>query len=78
MHACGQLVYFVSTKVTRTVGGVYSFNLAGGPVDVVLKNESNSCSEIKRVAPFKNSLAFIDSGAYQVKGCDPVEKVVTF
>ena len=43
---CCQLVYFVSTKGPRTVGGVYSFNLAGGSLDVVLKNESNSCSEI--------------------------------
>ena len=52
---CCQLVYFVSTKGPRTVGGVYSYNLTVGSVDVVLKNESNSCSGIKRVAPFKNS-----------------------
>ena len=24
-------------------GGLYSFNLAGGPVDVLLNNETNSC-----------------------------------
>ena len=49
----GWLVYFVSAKGPRTVGGLYSFNLAGGPVDVLLNNETNSCSEIKRVVFFK-------------------------
>ena len=51
LAVCGQLVHFVSTKSPRNVGGVYSFNLAGGLVDVVLKK-----SEIKRVEPFKNKL----------------------
>ena len=58
-------------------GGLYSFNLAGGPLDVLLNNETNSCSEMKRVASFKNILAFTDSGAYQVKVYDSVSKVVT-
>ena len=59
----GQLVYFaVCAKGPRT-GGLYSFNLAGGPVDVLLNNETNSCSEIKRVASFKSILAFTYSGA---------------
>ena len=40
----------------------------------LLNNETNSCSEIKRVASFKNILAFTDSGAYQVKVYDPVDK----
>ena len=44
-----------------------------GEVDVLLNNETNSCSEIKRVASFKNILA----GAYQAKVYDPVDKVVT-
>ena len=49
----GRLVYFaVCAKGPRT-GGLYSFNLAGGPVDVLLNNETNSCSEIKRVASLK-------------------------
>ena len=73
----GRLVYFVSAKDLRTVGGLYSFNLAGGPVDVLFKNETNFCAEIKRVACFKNILASTDSGAYQVKVYDPVDKVVT-
>ena len=70
-------VSFVSAKGPRTVGGLYSFNLAGGPVDVLFKNETNFCAEIKRVACFKNILASTDSGAYQVKVYDPVDKVVT-
>ena len=70
-------VSFVSAKGPRTVGGLYSFNLAGGPVDVLFKNETNFCAEIKRVACFKNILASTDSGAYQVKAYDPVVKVVT-
>ena len=77
LAVCGRLFYFVSAKGPRTVGGLYSFNLAGGPVDVLLNNETNSCSEIKRAASFKNILAFADSGAYQVKVYDPVDKVVT-
>ena len=35
----GWLVYFVSAKGPRTVGGLYSFNLAGGPVDVLLRDQ---------------------------------------
>ena len=77
LAVCGRLVYFVSAKDPRTVGGLYSFNLAGGPVNVLLNNETNSCSEIKRVASFKSILVFTDSGAYQVKAYDPVDKVVT-
>ena len=46
-------------------------------VEVLLNNETNSCSEITRVASFKNILAFTNSGAYQVKVYDPVDKVVT-
>ena len=69
LAVCGRLVYFASAKGPRTVGG-------GGPVDVLLHNENNSCSEINRVASFKNILAFTDSGAYQVKASDPVDKVV--
>ena len=67
LAVCGWLVYFVSAKGPRIVGGLYSFNLAGGPVDVLLNNNTNSCSEIKRVTSFKNVLPFTDSGAYQVK-----------
>lgn len=73
---CGRLVYFVSAKGLRTVGGLYSFNLPGGLVDVLLNNKTNSCSEIK-CASFKNILAFTDSKAYQVRVYDPVDKVVT-
>ena len=58
-------------------GGLYSFNLAGGPVDALSNNETNSCSEIKRDASFKNILAFTDSGAYQIKVYDSVDKVAT-
>ena len=77
LSVCGKLIYFVSLKGLRTVGGFYSFNLAGGPVDVLLKNETILCLEIKCVASFKNILAFTDSRAYQVKVYDPVDKVVT-
>ena len=43
----------------------------------MLKNETNSCSEIKRVAPFKYSLAFTESRAHLVKVYNPIDKVVT-
>ena len=78
LAVCGRLFYFVSAKDPRNVGRLYSFNLAGGPVDVLLNNETNSCSEIKRVASFKNILALTDSGAYQVEVYDPVDKVIPF
>ena len=47
-----------------------------GDVDVLLNNETKSFSEIRRVASLKNILAFTDSGAYEVKVYDPVDKVV--
>ena len=43
----------------------------------MLRNDINSCSEVKRVTPFKNSLAFTDTKAYQVKVSNPVDKIVT-
>lgn len=43
----------------------------------MLKNETNSCSEIKRVEPFKNSLAFTEFRAHLVKVYNPIDKVVT-
>ena len=49
-------VCFVSAKGPRTIAGLYSFNLAGGPVDVLLNNETNSCSEIKCVASFQKNI----------------------
>ena len=48
LAVCGRVAYFVAAKCPRTVGGVYSFNLEGGPVDIVLKNETTFCSEIKK------------------------------
>ena len=36
LAGCVRLVYFVSAKGPKTVGGLYSFNLAGGPVDVLV------------------------------------------
>ena len=41
-----------------------SLFLEGGPVDIELKNKTNSCLEIKRVVPFKNCLPFTGPGAY--------------
>ena len=43
----------------------------------MLKNETNSCSEIKRVEPLENSLAFTEFRAHQVKVYNPVDNVVT-
>ena len=53
LAVCGRLVDFVSAKGPRIVGSLYSFNLAGVPVDVLLNNETNSCSEIKLLHPSK-------------------------
>ena len=55
----------------------YTLNLAGELIDFHLNNETNSCSEIKRITSFKNIMAFTDSGAYQVNVYGPVDKVVT-
>ena len=46
-------------------------------VEEGIQKRQRRCSEIKRVASFKNILAFTDSGAYQVKAYDPVNRVVT-
>ena len=80
LAVCGRLVYFASAKGPRIVGGLYSFNLAGGPVDVLLNNvnETIRAQKLNVLHPsFKNILAFTDSGAYQVKVYDSVDKVVT-
>ena len=53
LAVCGRLVYFVSAKDPRTVGGLYSFNLAGGPVDVLLNNESNFAQKLNVLHPLK-------------------------
>ena len=55
----------------------YSLNLAGEPIGFLLHNETNSCSEIKRITSFKSILVFTDFGAYQVNVYGPVDKVVT-
>lgn len=77
LTVCGHVAYFVGAKSSRHVGGLYGFHLEGGQVEAILKNESTVCSEIKKVAVFKNTLAFTDSGARQIKAFDPVDKAVT-
>ena len=75
---CGRLVYFfLHWALELLVVCKYSLNFASEPIDFLLNNETNSCSEIKRITSFKNILTFTDSGPYQVNVYGPVDKVVT-
>ena len=58
------------------VGGLYSFNLEGGPVDSV-KERDQFLLRNQTSCTLKNSLVFTDSGDCQVKAYNPVDKVVT-
>ena len=58
----------------------YSLTLAVEQIDVLINNETNSCSEIKRITSLKNILTFTDSTYYLVDWVNvygPVDKVVT-
>ena len=55
-------------------GGLYVCNLSSLEVDLLLKNNSESCKEIKRIcAEFENGLPFIESGDRKVNFFCPSE-----
>ena len=68
-----QLAYFAVVGVT---GGLYVCNLSTLKVDVLLKNNSESCGEIKRLCGFQRGKAFTDLRERNVKYFCPSEKTV--
>ena len=57
-------------------GGLYVCNLSSLEVELLLKNSSESCKEIKRLCEFEDWIAFTDSGDRKVKFFCPSEKKV--
>ena len=66
-------VYFAAVGA---VGGLYICNLSSLEVDILLKNNSESCVEIKTLCEFENEIAFTDLGDRKVKLFCPAEKTV--
>lgn len=50
-------VYLAAVGV---VGGLYACNLLSLKVDILLKNNSESCVEIKTLCKFENGIAFTE------------------
>ena len=73
MDVLTQRAYFAAVGV---VGGLYVCNLSSLEVDVLLKNNSESCVEIKRLCEFENGIAFTDLGDRKVKFFCPSQKNV--
>jgi len=73
MEVFKRKVYFAAVGV---VGGLYVWNLSSLEVDILLKNNSESCVEIKTLCEFENGIAFTDLGDRKVKLFCPAEKTV--
>ena len=58
------------------VGGLYVCDLSSLEVDQLLKNNSKSRKEMKRLCEFEDGIAFTDSGDRKVKFFSPYEKNV--
>lgn len=64
MEVFKQKFYFAAVGV---VGGLYVCNLSSLEVDILLKNNSESCVEIKALCEFENGIAFTELGDRKVK-----------
>ena len=66
VDALRQQAYFFICSV-GVAGGVYVCSLSSLKVDLFLKNNSETCNEIKMLCGFGNGIVFIDLGARKVK-----------
>ena len=58
------------------IGGQYVCNFSALKVDVLLKNNSESCGEIKRLCDFQSGIAFTDLRARNVKYfCPSIDQI---
>ena len=73
MEVLTQRAYFAAVGLDS---GFYVCNLSSLEVDLLLKSNSESCKEIKRLRQFEDGIAFTDSGDQKVKFLCPSEKVV--
>ena len=71
MEVLTQRAYFAAFGLD---GGLYVCNLSRFKVDLLLKNNSQSCKEIKRLCEFEDGIAFTDSGDRKSKFLCPSEK----
>ena len=68
-----QIAYFAAVGLD---GGLYICDLSSLEVDQLLKNNSESCKEIKRLCEFEDGIVFTFSGDRKVKFFSPSEKNV--
>ena len=68
-----QRAYFAAVGLD---GGLYVCDLSSLEVDQLLKNNSKSRKEMKRLCEFEDGIAFTDSGDRKVKFFSPSEKNV--
>ena len=68
-----QIAYFAAVGLD---GGLYICDLSSLEVDQLLKNNSESCKEIKRLCEFEDGIVFTVSGDRKVKFFSPSEKNV--
>lgn len=73
MEVLEQKAYFAAVG---NVGGMYVCNLSSLESEVLLKNNSESCVEIKGLCKFETGIAFTDLGDRKVKLFCPTEKTV--
>ena len=73
MEVLERKVYFAAVGA---VGGLYVYNLSSLEVDILLKNNSESCVEIKTLCEFENEITFTDLGDRKVKLFCPAEKTL--
>ena len=73
MEVFKRKVYFAAVGV---VGGLCVCNLSSFEVNILLKNNSESCVAIKTLCEFENGIAFTDLGDREVKLFCPAKKTV--
>ena len=73
MEVLERKVYFAAVGA---VGSLYVYNLSSLEVDILLKNNSESCVEIKTLCEFENEITFTDLGDRKVKLFCPAEKTL--
>ena len=73
MEVLPQIAFFVAVGLN---GGLYVCNLQNLEVYLLLKNNSESCEEIKRLCECEEGIVFTDSGDRKVKFFCPSEKNV--
>lgn len=79
MTVSDSILYFVGAKNPNCSGGLYKLSMETTTIDIVLKNSTRSCGEIKKVSRNESNgaLVFTDVEARNVKSFDPITLEIT-